>query len=242
METDAKIGRRGRHHPVAALFRAYAADKAGEEWHGEWGAALLYRPAAILAAPALLRLGVPATAVTLCSLLLALSLPLVAWIWGAVAVGLIAVLTGVLDCLDGTIARASNSVSRTGHYLDFVTDIIFRAGFYAAIGLLSAGATPLWLKGWTLPLALVAALLAIAARLCRVYAEKMSGAAPYGAPARREPFTLLFSAISGLDSLMPLAVLVLGVTGGMGWLVLWLLAYATLDFLYTQVAALRRMA
>jgi len=240
METDARINR--PRQSAAALFRAYAADKAGEEWHGEWGAALLFRPPAILLAPVLLRLGVPATAVTLCSLGLALSLPAVAFAWGAVPAALIAVLAGILDCLDGTIARASGSVSRTGHYLDFVTDVVFRASFYAAIGLLAAGAAPVWLHGWALPLALVAALFAISARLCRVYAEKMSGTAPYGEPPRRGAATLIFSVISGIDPLTPLVVLLLGMVGGMYWLVLWLVAYSALDFLYTQVAALRRIS
>jgi len=34
----------------------------------------------------------------------------------------------------------------------------------------------------------------------------------------------------------------LGMVGGMYWLVLWLVAYSALDFLYTQVAALRRVS
>jgi phosphatidylglycerophosphate synthase len=240
METDAQIG--GGPPGIAALFRAYAAGKAGEEWHGEWAAALLYRPVAILAAPALLRLGVPATGVTLAALLLVLGLPAMAWAWGAVPVALAAILIGMLDCLDGTIARASGSVSRSGHYLDFLTDIVFRASFYAAIGLVAARAAPHWLAGLSLPLALVAALLAIAARLCRVYAEKLTGSAPYGEPVKRDLSTLAFSLVSGMDGLTPLIVLLLTVTGGMGWLVLWLVFYSALDFLYTQVATLSRMS
>jgi hypothetical protein len=42
--------------------------------------------------------------------------------------------------------------------------------------------------------------------------------------------------------LTPLVVLLLGMVGGMYWLVLWLVAYSALDFLYTQVAALRRVS
>lgn len=230
-------------HSVADLFKDYAAHKARDEWHGEWGAALLYRPIAILAAAPLLRLGVPASAITLAGLLAALSLPVQALILGPggyVAVGLTALLVAILDCLDGTIARASATVSRSGHYLDFVTDIVFRAAHYAAIGILAQGLPPAWLP--VLPLAILAALLAIAARLCRVYGERFRPEAyDHDHAAPRGPSALLFSVISGLDPLLPLAVLALGALGGLGWLVVWLLAYSALDFLYTQYAVLRGM-
>jgi hypothetical protein len=237
MESDAQID--GARPGVAALFRAYAAGKASEEWHGEWGAALLYRPPAILVAPLLLRLGVPATAVTLFSLLLALCLPVVAWNWGALAVGGVGVLIGILDCVDGTIARATGTASRRGHYLDFVTGVLFRISLYAAIGLVADVETP---GGWNLPLMLVAGLLAVTARLCRLNAERMAPAAPREGGAPRGLPDLAFSVLSGIDPLTPLFVILLSLTGGMGWLVLWLTFYSTLDFLHAQVEALRRVA
>jgi phosphatidylglycerophosphate synthase len=240
MDTDAQID--GGRPGITALFRAYAAGKAAEEWHGEWGAALFYRPPAILAAPLLLRLGVPATAVTLFSLLLVLALPVVAWNQGALAMGVVALLVGILDCLDGTIARASGTASRRGHYLDFVTGVLFRIGLYTAIGLAAAQAAPGWLGNWSLPLALVAALLAITARLCRLNAERMSEPSIHQAPAARGFSDLAFSVLSGIDPLTPLIVILLSLTGGMGWLVLWLAFYSTLDFLHAQVEALRRVA
>jgi phosphatidylglycerophosphate synthase len=235
-----------RRYPIAELFRDYAADKAREEWRGEWGAALVYRPIAILMASPLLRLGVPATAVTWLSLLLTPALPLLALAAGArafLAVGLVAMLIQTLDCLDGTIARASGTVSRFGHYLDFLTDIVNRFALYAAIGLMAQDMAPVWLAGWTPALALLAALLAIAARLCRVYGERFVGEA-YGRRddniARGFP-DLAFSAISGLDQLLPLAVMALGAMHLLGWLLLWLAAYSALDFVYTQFAILRRL-
>jgi phosphatidylglycerophosphate synthase len=235
METDAQMG--GRQPGIAALFRAYMAGKAGEEWQGEWGAALFYRPPAILLASLLLRLGVPATAVTLFSLLLALGLPLAAWNWGALAMGAAGALVGILDCVDGTIARASGTASRRGHYLDFVTGVLFRISLYAAIGLV---APPL--GGWSLPLMLVAALLAITARLCRLNAERMSAPVPHESAEPRGFSDLAFSVLSGIDPLTPLIVILLSVTGGMGWLVLWLFSYSALDFLHAQVEALQRVA
>jgi hypothetical protein len=65
METDLQAGISERRYRPAALFKAYAAEKASDEWYGEWGAALLYRPLAIHVSPLLLRLGVPTSAVTI---------------------------------------------------------------------------------------------------------------------------------------------------------------------------------
>jgi phosphatidylglycerophosphate synthase len=242
MEMDAKTGMSGRRHSVAALARAYAGgEKAAEERHSEWGLVLLYRPLAFLIAPIPLFLGMPASLVTVLSLVIALSLPVAALTWGLLPLALLAFLGPLLDCVDGTVARASQTVSRTGHYLDFITDIVYRACFYAAIGLLARDVA--WLQGWAVPGALAAALLAIMARLCRVYAERLTGAAPYGRDKSAGSVVgWLFSFISGLDSLLPLAVLALGFAGWLGWLVLWLLFYSALDFLYTQIATLRRLA
>jgi hypothetical protein len=242
MGTDLQAGTSEGRFRLAALFRAYAAEKASEEWHGEWGAALLYRPLAILFSPMLLRLRVPASAVTILALLAALSLPVVALTAGLLPLALVAILVAILDCLDGTIARASGTVSRAGQYLDFITDIIFRATFYSAIGLLAREAAPTWVGALALPLAILAALVAIAARLCRVYAEHFAGGAPYGQQASSGGLgQWIFSAVSGLDPLLPLATLALGLAGWLGWLVLWLVFYSALDFLYTQVAILRRV-
>ena len=235
-----------RRYLVADLFRDYAAHKAREEWHSEWGVALVYRPLAILMASPLLRLGVPATAVTGLSLLLTPVLPVLALTAGLgayLAVGLVAMLILTLDCVDGTIARASGTVSRFGHYLDFMTDVVTRGALYAAIGLMARDMAPEALSGWVLPLALLAALLAIAARLCRIYGERFVGEAygRDGETGNRGLLGIAFSVLSGIDQLLPLAVLGLGALGYLGWLVLWLVAYSALDFVYTQFAILRRL-
>ena len=237
-----------RRYCVAELFRDYAARKAREEWRTEWGVALLYRPLSILMAPPFLWLGVSATAVTSLSLLLAPALPLLALMAGPngfFAVGLLAILILTLDCLDGTIARARQTVSRFGHYLDFMTDVVTRCALYGAIGLMARAMAPGALQGAAVALALLAALLAIAARLCRVYAERFVGEAygeTHNQPGGKKSIPdLAFSFLSGLDQLLPLAVLALGALGQLGWLVLWLAAYSALDFVYTQFAILRRL-
>jgi phosphatidylglycerophosphate synthase len=242
----------GDRYSVTKLFKAYAAQKAGDEWHGEWGAALLYRPIAILATPALLRLSVHATAVTFISLMIVLSLPafaLYAGPTGYLAVGFLAMLVAILDCVDGTIARATDTISRFGHYLDFLTDIIFRISLYAAIGLIAdlQHAQPRWLSGWAFGLAVLAASFAVAARLCRIYIELLTRNGAYESASKQDdrPGTsvaaIVFLVISGIDPLLPFFVLAAGAWNALGWVVMWLLSYSTLDFIYTQFVVLRRL-
>src|SRR5262245_2765870 len=117
------------HPTISDVIRGYGGAKARDEWYGEWGAALLFRPIAFLIAPLLLRLSIGATSVTLVALALAISLPVLALSGGpnaATAIALLAIGIGILDCVDGTMARAAGTVSARGHYLDFLTDVVFR--------------------------------------------------------------------------------------------------------------------
>ena len=233
-------------YTIANLWRSYAEAKLAEEWYGEWGAALLYRPLSLLLAPVLLRLGVSGNTVTVASLVLALSLPVLALLGEPQSFALVAsvaMLAAILDCIDGTIARATGTSSRRGRYLDFLADVILRVSLYAAIGLLAEREVPRDAAVDWLALSGLAALLAIAARLCRIYGELMTGAAAYARPAgpRRGLLQFVFPLLSGLDPLLPFAVLAAGHWRLMAWIVLWLLAYSAGDFLYTQYAILRRL-
>ena len=234
---------------LADVVAAYRAAKSGEELRGEWGAVLLYRPVSFLLTPPLVALGVGATAVTAISCLLALVLPVVALVGGAAWLALAAIVFSILDCVDGNIARITGTTSERGQYADFITDVVYRVSMYLSIGLLLApGAVQGW---WPLGggpgLGLAAALLAVAARLSRVYAEKDMGAAnPYVARAEGPPPAPLarladgiFPFVSGIDPLLPVLVLVAGFLGGLHWVLIWLLAYSALDFLYSQVEILR---
>jgi hypothetical protein len=44
-----------------------------------------------------------------------------------------------------------------------------------------------------------------------------------------------------MDRLLPLLVLGAEWWGGLRWVIVWLLAYSTADFLYTQYAVFRRL-
>jgi len=237
---------------VGDIARNYAAAKSREEWYGEWGAALLYRPISFVITPLFLRLSISATSVTGVALVLVMSLPLLA-LQGATAywtVGVTAVLIAILDCVDGNIARLTETVSKIGHYLDFLTDILFRVALYCAIGMISdsASGVPAWIAGNGLGVGAAAAFLAVGARLCRIYAERFAGEVAYGRPSESESPSAggiaryVFPFISGMDPLLPLIVLLAGYFGGLGWVLAWLLAYSTLDFLYTQFAVIKRIA
>lgn len=234
------------------VARNYAAAKSREEWYGEWGAALVYRPISFVITPLFLRLSISATAVTCVALVLVLCLPLLA-LQGATAywtVGITAVLIAILDCVDGNIARLTATVSKIGHYLDFLTDILFRIALYCAVGTIADAApgAPAWIAGNGLGVGAAAAFLAVGARLCRIYAERFAGEVAYGRPSEAESPSAggiaryVFPFISGIDPLLPLVVLLAGYFGVLGWVLAWLLAYSALDFLYTQFAVLKRIA
>ncbi len=238
---------------LADVVAAYKAAKSGEELRGEWGAVLLYRPLSFLLTPPLVALGIGATTVTAVSCLLALALPIVALTGGVVWLAAVAVVFSVLDCVDGNIARITATTSRRGQYADFITDVVYRVAMYLSIGLLVApGAVEGWWPLGAAPgLALAAALLAVAARLSRVYVEQDMGAGnPYEAKADAAsqggaPGPLarvvdgLFPFVSGIDPLLPLIVLGAGLFGELEWVLVWLLAYSALDFVFTQVEILR---
>jgi phosphatidylglycerophosphate synthase len=223
---------------LSDLHRLYRSTKSDEEWYGEWGAALLYRPLSYPIALWLIRRSVGPTAVTLAGLVLVLTLPILSLAGGYVALSIAAFFFGIVDCVDGNIARATGTVSRRGQYLDFVTDVAFRVSFYAAIGLLAG-------RG-AVAIGLLAASLAVAARLCRVYAETLTGRGVYAKEAVM-PFpaarwsAYIFPFASGIDPLLPLFVFAAGYWAVMDWVVGWLIVYSTLDLLYSNYEIVRRL-
>jgi hypothetical protein len=241
---------------IADVVRTYREAKSTEELYGEWAAAVCYRPFSFLITPWLVGAGLGPTTVTVLSLVVVLALPLLAF-WGGgegyLALGLGAVVVGVLDCIDGDIARVTGRTSRFGQYCDFIVDVVYRAAMYGAVGFLIGRGVGVdgglgRFGAEALALGLLAALLAIVARLSRVYVETWPEEAnPYERPPEAETapkssfLGLVFPFVSGLDHLLPLFVLVGGALGLLDWVLIWLLAYSALDFLYTQVAILRRL-
>jgi hypothetical protein len=223
---------------LSDLHRLYRGTKSDEEWYGEWGAALLYRPLSYPIALWLIRRSVGPTAVTLAGLVLALALPVLALAGGYMALSIAALCCGIIDCVDGNIARATGTVSGRGQYLDFVTGIAFRVSFYAAIGLLAGSGA--------VAVGLLAALLAVGARLCRDHAEPLVGRRVFAkereAPPRAARWSdYVFPFASGVEPLLPLFVFAAGYWAAMDWVIGWLMVYSTLDFLYSNYEIVRRL-
>lgn len=235
------------------VVRSYHDAKRSEELYGEWGAALLYRPLSFLITPLFLRAGFSATGVSLLALCLLPLLPVAALAGGSLGYACLAaggVIFATLDCVDGNIARVTDTASKLGGYTDFIADVLYRVVFYSSIGLLVAEQTfPLpWLTEYGLAAALIAAWLAVAARLSRFYADRvMDEGSPQAPPepqkteAKPSAHEIGFAFLSGLDPLLPLIVLITGYFGVLPLVLVWLVPYSGLDFLHTQLTVVRRL-
>lgn len=211
-----------RHHlGPAALARAYLdGAKSQEELRGNWVVWVIHRWPSFPLTALCLRLGIGANVVTLVSLALVLMLPVLA-VWpqpgaAAWAVAVAGVLIGILDCVDGDLARATGSASARGARLDFVTDMTCWGFLYGAIGLLADGGGP---GAWT-ALALAAAWLRLLARL---FNDHVGGAATTGAAAWT-PGRIAVAFVSGLSG----AIAVLALAAPAHPWVIWLLVLYSL--------------
>ena len=231
---------------LKSLIADYRRDKLAEEVAGDWGSALVYRPLAFVLAWPLARLRVPPTAVTLSgSLLLPAIVAIAVVVPTETAVPLVCMLGAlfcVLDCVDGTLARALRRESTFGYYTDLSSDLIYRPTIYAALGHLAdrlAGSA----QSTTLAIALLAAWLALFARVARLYGEKLLPQPPATAPPRPAVdasaiAAAFYTALSGMDTLLPLLALALWWLGALPVLFTWLLIYSAADAIYAQATTL----
>jgi len=244
-----------RRVPSVAEVRAAYRPKFAHELRTEWAIALVYRPVSFMLTPLFAACGASPGMVTLLGLAIALSLPWLAldlgtgaWAW----VGVLGLVFCVLDCVDGDLARATGRASPWGAYSDFVSDTLYRIALYASIGLMvdaAAGhagesARVLGVAGERAGLAagLLCALLAIAARACRLFIEAGArGVHERLAPAQSGAGNVTVAFLSGIDHLLPVGVLAFGAAGRLEWLLAWLLAYSLGDLLLTQYVAWNRL-
>jgi phosphatidylglycerophosphate synthase len=215
-------------HRVIESYRPRFAHELGTEW----AAALIYRPLSFLLTIPFLILGCSPTLISLLGVVLALSLPILAWQGaGAGTVAGLAVLFYILDCVDGNVARTSGRTSKIGAYVDFFSDLIFRVSFYAAIGLLADSAA----VGWGLAMGVLSAWLALAARACRLYAER--GHANENVAAQGKPSTIadwVISFASGLDGFTPVLLMLSAYFQSLTILLAYLLIFSFLDLALAQ--------
>ena len=231
---------------VAAAYRPRFAN----ELRTEWAIAVLYRPISLLITPIFAALGATPAVVTLLGLAIALALPFVAAAAGVYAwapVGALAIAFCVLDCVDGDLARVTGRSSERGAYLDFIVDLVYRAGVYAAIGVVAdsmrgaGGIEALGFHGGVVT-GLVCALIAIVARSCRLYVDGGGHGAERGPtdhPSSGGDVAVAF--VSGLDHLLPMAVLICGALGALDWILVWLLVYSLGDFAQTQPGVWKKL-
>jgi phosphatidylglycerophosphate synthase len=236
------------HLTFNRLLQDYRRDRLADDLAGMWGVVLFFRLPGMILARAAIALGVPAMALTLLGLTISLLIGLVGALSPpATAILLVAVLGAlfqIVDCADGTVARATGTTSRAGAFVDFGSDLLWRMVCLAAIGHAADRMAPDD-QAVFLQLGLLAGFLATFARLLRVRAEGVNPASPpagSGTPPRRATLArLVFSALSGLDELLPLIALVAHAQGWLPVLIAGTVVYHGLDALLAFATGYARL-
>lgn len=222
-----------------------------EELAGEWAAVALYRWLSFIITPLFLRTSISATGVTLISVLITITLPLAVFLpfpFTYIFIGVISIVFNILDCVDGNMARMTNSVSDLGQYSDFIADIIHRIFVYITLGLIIDNALINDISGFQPSvIAGVSCLLAVTGRLSRIYYEyKFVTTGPLSGKYNisgnfKKAENLVFSFISGIDSLLPVFIIIAGYFNKLPFVLLWIFLYSCLDFFYSQFRIIRNL-
>ena len=225
------------------LFGAYFAGKYSEELRTDWGSAIVYRSPALILTWLLSATSIKPTTVTAIAALLLPAMVLAAILCQPVdalaAVLVMAVLFQVLDCADGSLARATGRVSVSGHYWDLVTDLAYRGVAYTVVGYLADQISP-----WPLALnqATALALAAWGAALARLVRYNLDRLAPSTSSEQQAPdrFTF-FSFLSGLDTLFPIIVAIAWALDAIPIFIAWIALYSLGDVLISIIDAHKRL-
>jgi|GEM_PF-2268392 len=226
-----------------ALVSDYLQVLARQELAGMWAVVVFFRLPGFAVARIAIALGIPATCLTLLGListiliaLAAVLLPVSAALW---CILVFAVIFQIIDCADGTVARATGTTSLRGRFLDFASDILWRATCLAALGhvadRMSPDTTPSWMA-----VGLVAGFCATYARLMRCYVDAF---APDDAQAGNLPRyrptlgNLTFSFLSGLDQIIPVIAVAAWTFGWLDVVLIGTVIYHGADVLLAGKAA-----
>ena len=128
-----------------SLKDLYAGPKSARELRGDFFVYALYRPISFAVTPAFLTIGATATNVTVLNLILASLMPLLALLapdQAYIGLALITFACIVLDCVDGNIARATNSASALGQYLDSLVGKAYYLLLVIALAIVAHGEVP----------------------------------------------------------------------------------------------------
>lgn len=220
-----------------------------EELAGEWAAVALYRWLSFIITPLFLSTSISATGVTFISVLITITLPLAVFFpqpFDFLFIGIIGIIFNVLDCVDGNMARMTNNVTALGQYTDFIADIIHRVFVYITLGLIidnalvsdSSNLLPSEIAG-------ISCLLAVTGRLSRIYYDAKfvtsdSSSAKYHTCGNfKKAENMVFSFISGIDSFLPVFIIIAGYFSKLPYVLYWVFLYSLLDFCYSQFRIIR---
>lgn len=230
--------------PLAGLLKTQFQTRWAEEARSDWAYVAFYRPFSVALAWALAHGPTSPMAVTLAG---GLSIPLM--IAAAVllppdtaipVIGLVAYVGGLLDCVDGDLARLVGRTSWIGRYVDFQIDVVRWAVLFVAVGHAADRAgtgSGLWLG-----LAALAAWLRLFARAARDYRVATLGretktTVPSGRLTIASVATMF---VAGLDGLLPIVLGGGWLLGLGGWVLAMPLGLSILDAVTTQHANVRR--
>lgn len=231
----------------SSLLADYREQKMREELASDWGSVVFYRlPAFVVVSRIAVPLGLTPTQLTVAGALLVPLVALAAWFLAPgpamLALLLLGVLFNVLDCADGTLARATGTSSLSGRYLDFAVDILYRLTTYASLGLIADHAWPGAAFPWV-AVGLCCGLLGLYARVNRIYAERLFPPSPStGGGGRRSAFDKGFSLLSGLDTLLPIIAFLAWQTGLLQAAMIWFLLYTCADAVIELAGNYRKAA
>lgn len=215
-----------------------------EEIRSDWAYVVFYRPYSVALAWGLARTRVTPMAVTLVG---GLSIPLM--IAAAIllppgtaipVIGLVAYVGGLLDCIDGDLARLVGRTSWIGRYVDFQIDVVRWATLFVTVGHAADRADTG--SGFWLAVAALAAWLRLFARAARDYRIATLGREAKAA-STSEPLTIAAigsMSVAGLDGLLPMILGGGWLLGFGGWVLTAPLGLAVLDAVSTQYANVRR--
>ena len=219
-------------HSFKAFLEDYSQSKLQDELRSDWGSVVFYRLPAFALARIAIACSVGAMALTYLGIVLIALIATLAWMlppqtalpWMIAA----SIAFNILDCADGPLARATNTTSRTGAYLDFASDVFYRNVMLASVGLvadrLAPGATFPWLA-----VGLICGSLTTYARLNRSYIQKHMNVQSIAAKPSRGTADLIYNFLSGLDTLLPILTLLAWMLGFLEILLIWLLLYTSID-------------
>lgn len=230
----------------ASIVADYRERKLKEELATDWGSVVFYRLPSFGVAWVAARFALMPTQLTVAGAVLVPLIALAAWFMEPAAAMLAVLLLGfafnVLDCADGTLARATGTSSLSGRYLDFAVDMIYRNTCYASLGLIADRMWPGAAFPWV-AVGLCCGLFATYARVNRLYAEKvLPGKEQAATPGRRSAFDVAFSLLSGLDTLLPIIAFLAWEAGLLRMAMLWFLLYTFADAALEVVVNYRKAA